>query len=341
MRFMAIAAGLALIAVLVVAGAVVLLRRPANQGADLPPVVATVNGEKITREQLIRAVNINQAMYPLAQGRPLNMDPASLRQFDIELLDQMVDNTLLVQEAKKANLTVDEQAVDGEVNALLSSYQITEQQLDSQLTTYGLRRADLREWLGGALLASQLITQKAGQPTSDGQPFNAQSWLNEIQAGADIQVLLTDDTGTAAAVQTGGTAPDFTLKDLDGKEWTLSQLKGQPVMINFWATWCTPCKAEMPILEEAYQKYKDQGFVILGVDIKGDMGEDTVRQYIKDLGLTFPIVMDSTGQVEDMYRVRAYPTSAFVARDGTLTDVKRGAIVSTAALEQYLSKIVN
>jgi thiol-disulfide isomerase/thioredoxin len=338
-RFLAISTGIALLVVLAVAG-FVLLRRPPGPGADLPAVVATVNGEKISREQLVQAVNINRAMYPLAQGRPLNVDPAAMRQFELQLLDQMIDNMLILQEAKKANLTVNEKDVDAEVNGLVAKYQITDQQLDAQLASVGLRRSDLREWLRGALLASQLITKKASQPTSDGQPFNVQNWLNEIQVNANIQVFLGEPASTGAAARPGTTAPDFTLKDLDGKEWTLSQLKGQPVMVNFWATWCKPCKIEMPLLEKVYQKYKDQGFIILAVDIKGDLGEAAVRQYVQELGLTFPVVMDTTGQVENTYRVRAYPTSVFVGRDGTVVDIKRGAIIGDAELERYLGKIL-
>jgi thiol-disulfide isomerase/thioredoxin len=338
-RFVAISAGIALLGVLAVAG-FILLHRPAAPGSDLPAVVATVNGEKVTREQLLQVVNINRAMYPLAQGRPLNMDTAALHQFETDLLDQMIENTLILQEAKKANVTVSDQDVDAEVNGLLTNYKISEQQLDAQLASVGLRRSDLREWLRGALMANRLITQKASQPTSDGQPFNIQNWLNDMQTNSDIQIFVGEAATSGAAARTGATAPDFTLEDLDGKEWTLSQLKGRPVMINFWATWCAPCRVEMPLLEKAYQKYKDQGFVILAVNIKGDLGEAAVRQYVQNMGLTFPIVMDTTGQVENTYRVRAYPTSAFIDQDGVVVDLKRGAITSEATMEQYLSKIL-
>lgn len=160
-------------------------------------------------------------------------------------------------------------------------------------------------------------------------------------------VAISDNAATTSASDPSGKlvfgqpAPDFSLKTADGKTVRLSDFKGHPVLINFWATWCAPCKFEMPALESIYQKYKDKGLVILAVDIKTDNGEAAVRKYQQDMGLSFPVVMDTTGETENNYRVRAYPTSFFIGKDGKLREVKRGAFMSADQIAASVDKIVN
>lgn len=123
----------------------------------------------------------------------------------------------------------------------------------------------------------------------------------------------------------GRLAPDFTLKTLDGQTVTLSELRGRPVLINFWASWCGPCRLEMPHLQAAYEQYQDKGFTVIAVDVKFDEGPEAVRAFIDELGLTFLVVKDETGAVEiDKYNVLGYPTSVFIDRDGVIQYVHRG-----------------
>ena len=137
-------------------------------------------------------------------------------------------------------------------------------------------------------------------------------------------------SGAAADVQLGNRAgmraPDFTLTEVTtGESVSLSQFRGRPVLINFWATWCGPCRLEMPHLQAAYEQYKDKGFTVLAVDIEFDDGPQAVQEFIDELGLTFPIVKDVTGTVEvDKYNVLGYPTSVFVDRNGIIQYVHRG-----------------
>lgn len=110
-------------------------------------------------------------------------------------------------------------------------------------------------------------------------------------------------------------APDFTLKDLDGKNLTLSSLRGKFVFLNFWATWCPPCRAEMPSMQVLHEKYKNENFVILAVNLRED--KKTVEKFLKKNKYTFPVVMDVNGDVGgSMYGVSGIPTTYFIGADG-------------------------
>jgi|GEM_PF-348495 len=305
----------------------------------LPDVVAIVNGEKITRDQLDTVSKINQAMYPLAQGREMNVEPVAWRQFQTQLLDQMITNQLILQEADKANITVNEIEVDGEVQGLATSYKVSVADLDNRLSQVGLKRDALRDWLRGALRANRLIATRAAEANARGEQFAIDAWLNDLQIKAQVETFLPAEPGTQL-VRVGMPAPDFTLSDPEGRTWRLSELRGKPVVINFWATWCTPCRLEMPLLEAAYQRHKAEGLTILAVDIKADRGPEAVKAYREELGLNFPLLLDTTGQVENVYKVRAYPTSFLVDRNGIVVDMKRGAVANQESLEQLLAKIL-
>ena len=125
----------------------------------------------------------------------------------------------------------------------------------------------------------------------------------------------------------GREAPDFTLEDLDGNSIRLNDLRGKVVFLNFWATWCPPCRAEMPDIEEIHQKYKGQDVVILGIDIQESA--DKVRSFVEDGGYTWTMVLDGTGKVADLYKIRAIPTSFFVDKEGIIRAVAIGGMTDT------------
>ncbi len=128
---------------------------------------------------------------------------------------------------------------------------------------------------------------------------------------------------SAPAAVVGAPAPDFDLIDLDGKAVKLSDYRGRAVLVNFWATWCGPCEAEMPLLQDRYTTYHGSGLEILAVNIGED--EATIRPYVEDLGLDFAIVVDPELAVNDDYRVLGYPTTITIDRDGNVVDVHVGA----------------
>src|SRR3989304_2360998 len=126
----------------------------------------------------------------------------------------------------------------------------------------------------------------------------------------------------------GFLAPDFTLESLDGTLVTLSELRGKIVVINLWATWCPPCRAEMPALEKSYELYKDSGVVILGVNLTNQDSLRDVPRFVEEFGLTFPILLDQDGSVSLLYQLKGLPTTYFVNRNGIIRTVVVGGPMS-------------
>ena len=134
----------------------------------------------------------------------------------------------------------------------------------------------------------------------------------------------TSTRGLGEAPKIGYRAPNFRLNDLDGNEMSLAALKGKVVFINFWATWCIPCKAEMPSMEALYRDYKKDGLEILA--ISNDLqGEPVVRPFVEELELTYTILLDSDYRVDDKYFIHSVPTSFIIGRDGIVTHELIGA----------------
>ncbi|MDP6102831.1 MAG: redoxin domain-containing protein [Dehalococcoidia bacterium] len=133
-----------------------------------------------------------------------------------------------------------------------------------------------------------------------------------------------DVGGGQGNIALGQHAPDFTLADLNGNRVNFSDFRGKVVFINFWATWCPPCRAEMPEIEAVYQEYKDRDVVVLSVDILEL--EDKVRQFVEKGGYSWVFVMDSTGEISKDYAIGAIPTSIFVDVDGIIRAVNIGAM---------------
>ncbi|MFK7885851.1 MAG: TlpA disulfide reductase family protein [Gammaproteobacteria bacterium] len=117
-------------------------------------------------------------------------------------------------------------------------------------------------------------------------------------------------------------APDFTLKSASGENIKLSELRGQVVMINFWASWCGPCRQEMPLLDEIHARYSPMGFTMLGVNVEKDSAK--AKALLKDLPVDFPILFDKTNQVSKDYDVVAMPSTVIVDRDGNIRYIHRG-----------------
>ena len=142
------------------------------------------------------------------------------------------------------------------------------------------------------------------------------------------QSITSDGQEAAAGVNVGESAPDFTLIDLEGNQVSLSDFRGETGFINFWATWCPPCRAEMPEIEAVYQEYKDKDVVVIGVDILEP--EDVVRQFVEQGGYSWTFVLDTSGEVAANYRVTAIPTSFFIDREGIIQVVNIGAMTKRA-----------
>jgi peroxiredoxin len=122
----------------------------------------------------------------------------------------------------------------------------------------------------------------------------------------------------------GEPAPDFEAVFLDGKRFRLSDYRGKVVWLNFWATWCPPCRAEMPDIEAVWQSEKDKDLMLIAMNYAEDAV--TVRRFVENLGLTFPIGLDPTGWIATEYRLAGVPSHFFIDREGILREIKIGAL---------------
>ena len=175
--------------------------------------------------------------------------------------------------------------------------------------------------LGWAALAGLLLLRGPLSPASAGAA---------LPAAPDAAQAITPRPGAPAV---GSAALDFTLPDLDKRTVSLAQFRGKPVILNFWATWCGPCNAEMPNLEKVYQQHKDD-VVILAID-QGDTG-DQVKGFSEIYHLNFPLILDQQMQVGDRYRVNALPTTVFVDKQGIIREIHIGGPMTTDFIESRI-----
>lgn len=198
-----------------------------------------------------------------------------------------------------------------------------------------------REWAGGfrsvalpllvlaAIVLGVWYLQRGGEGAS------------EREAGTGIVALPADKnpTGRPPAAEEGRAAPDFVLHTLGGGTIRLSDLRGQVVLLNFWATWCGPCRQEVPELVQAYAAERDRGLVIVAINLQEQ--EDKVRDFAEAFGMQFPIALDRTGEVASAYRVQGsgLPTSVFIDRQGVVRTVRYGAM-NAEYLRQQLAALL-
>lgn len=129
-------------------------------------------------------------------------------------------------------------------------------------------------------------------------------------------------TSLAGSDLTGQLAPDFALKSSTGANLRLSEFRGDVVMVNFWATWCGPCRQEMPLLDELYTRYERVGFSLLGVNI--DDNSQKAMNMVSELGVSFPVLFDNSKEVSKLYQVNAMPVTVIIDREGNVRHVHHG-----------------
>ncbi len=140
-------------------------------------------------------------------------------------------------------------------------------------------------------------------------------WLFCLTLGLGTYALANNDTQPVPA-------PDFTLKSSSGKNIKLSELRGQVVMVNFWASWCSPCLQEMPMLNQLYKKYQPLGFTLLGVNVEED-SNDAIK-WLKKINIDFPVLYDTENSVSERYSVSIMPTTIIVDRSGNVRHIHHG-----------------
>lgn len=161
-----------------------------------------------------------------------------------------------------------------------------------------------------------------------------------------VWILLSADrtgnstAGRVPAPQQGFLAPDFELQTMVGDTVKLSDLRGQAVLVNLWATWCPPCRAEMQTIESVYNAYKDQGFTVLAVNMTYQDNPQEIMPFVNGQGLTYPILLDETGDMADAYHLKSLPSSYFIGRDGTIKEVVIGGPMAEALLRTRIEEIL-
>ncbi|RWZ58732.1 redoxin domain-containing protein [Halobacillus fulvus] len=146
---------------------------------------------------------------------------------------------------------------------------------------------------------------------------------------AEGPIQVDPDTG----LQKGQLAPDFTLSTLDGGEVTLSEFKGEKVMLNFWATWCPPCRAEMPDMEKFHEQHDIK---VLAVNLTdSESSERKVEEFVDEYNLSFTVLMDTQADVKAQYQIIPVPTSIFIDEEGRVQSVVKGAMNYDMMVQRY------
>jgi len=129
-------------------------------------------------------------------------------------------------------------------------------------------------------------------------------------------------SGSEVGPSVGRLAPDFLLPGLDGADIRLRDMRGRPVVLNFWASWCAPCRQEIPQLVAAFDRFRPDGLVVLAVNVQED--RETIARYAREFGMSFPVPIDRSGEVVDQYRLLGLPTTYFIDPEGVIKSIFRG-----------------
>ena len=164
--------------------------------------------------------------------------------------------------------------------------------------------------------------------------------LGAVWIGLTMLLVPAGTGGLAPAPRSSFLAPDFELTSIEGKTLRLSELKGSVVVLNIWASWCSPCQAEMPALQSVYEKFSSKGLVILAVNSTIQDDPVSAQRFAKENGLTFPVLLDSSGIVTKQYQVRALPTTYFIDHQGIIRDFALGGPLSEAYLVSQVETLL-
>ena len=147
--------------------------------------------------------------------------------------------------------------------------------------------------------------------------------------------------GHVPSPRAGFLAPAFELETFNGEMGSLADFRGQVVVLNLWASWCPPCRAEMPALQSLYEEYQDQGLVVLAVNMTYQDSASAASAFAAEFGLSFPNMLDRTGLVGSLYRMRALPTTFFIDREGVIQEVVVGGPMSELTLQSMIIELLD
>lgn len=178
-------------------------------------------------------------------------------------------------------------------------------------------------------------------------PTNLKIWLSVfvLIAGAAWIWISRGEPGSTGEgklplPRQGFAAPEFSLETPEGETISLSELRGRPVLINLWTSWCPLCRTEMPALNRVYREYRQQGFEILAVNSTWQDRQADAISFAAELGLDFPVLLDTDGQVSKLYQLQSLPTSFFIGKDGVIREVVIGGPMSEALLRIRVEELL-
>ena len=146
--------------------------------------------------------------------------------------------------------------------------------------------------------------------------------------------------GLIPSPRVGFLAPDFSLESLSGDQISLSDMRGKVIILNLWASWCPPCRAEMPALQRVYQENHERGLEVLAVNMTAQDNIAAVTDFVQEFNLTFPILLDISGEVGNAYLMRALPTTFFINQDGVIQRVIVGGPMSEVTLQSTVEQLL-
>lgn len=239
------------------------------------------------------------------------------------VLTSFIEDHLIVLAAAEADFTITPAQIEAEEARLLLVAGSDQSVLAEHLAAAGLSQEAWRVELGRALLAANYLDQMILAGAAPGERRQRQEeWLQIQRNVRGVRILAQVEP--PEGVRVGDRAPDFTLPGPDGSPIALSDLRGKVVLLNFWATWCFPCRQEMPLFQQIYAQRGEEGFVVLAVNVGESPAQ--AQQFMDSLGLTFPVALDQDQSLSRQYRVFGLPTSFLIDRRGVIHYVLPGAV---------------
>lgn len=211
------------------------------------------------------------------------------------------------------------------------------------------RRQSWASWLLGSVVIGVAIggfiffatrPQPANEPETAAIALSTSTLATPFPVVSTVAAVEPSIQDVQFGVEVGQPAPGFTLMSLEGDEVSLADYQGQPVLINFWASWCPPCRLEMPDLVAAYEAHQDKGFVILAIDLTFQDSIEDVAMFVEEFDMTFPVLLDQDGTVtNEQYRLLGLPMSVFVNREGIVTRLHIGAMTADQ-VDDFVNELI-
>lgn len=302
-----------------------------NPNANVPrDAVARVNGEFILERDITREIDLTRVSYELARSQGADLPSRAA------VLEDLINRKMRVQDARKAGVSVSRDEVEGQLDSALARIGLSREKLEEAFSRYNLKLDDMRIIVADTTLINKYMNGYvvAGGATEVEKQNRINEWATTLAQTSQVERFKSSGAGPAPRI--GSEAPDFTLQSLEGKEIKLSDLRGKPVMINFWATWCPPCRVEIPVIVQMYRETRtaESDYEVLGIATQSD--RPTIEALARELGINFPVLPDVQNRVtSDLYRVLPIPTSFFVDKDGIIRYIHIG-IVDRPTMEKWL-----